>query len=106
MFQFLHRESKASKFRSEFGRDEDSEVCATSGSFVSNSVEPELRPENSELLWREGPSCNEELPENKEVSELLRSEGASALDGKSSLNFFVGKRDSDFFFPEYRELEP
>ena len=81
-------------------------VCVTSDPFGSNSVELELRPENSELLRKEGSSCNEELPENKEVSELLRSEGASASDGKSLINFFVRKRDSDFLFPEYRELQP
>merc|ERR1712240_275295 len=99
--QDIFADSKASKFRSEIGRDEASKVCATSGSLVSSSVEPELRPENSEFLWREIPSCTEEPLENKEVSELLRSKGDSALGGESSLNFFVGKRDSDFLFPEY-----
>merc|ERR1712240_835254 len=99
-------ESKASKFRSEFWRDEETVVCVTSGPFGSNSVELELRPEKSEFLRKEGSSCNEELPENREVSELLRSGGASASDGKSLMNFFVRKRDSDFLFPEYRELQP
>ena len=101
MFQFLHRESKASKFRSEFWRDEGAAACVTSASFGSTSVELELRPEKSELLRKGGTSCNEELPENREVSELLRTEGASASDS-NSLMYFVGrKRYNDLRFPEY-----
>ena len=96
MFQFLHRESKASKFRSEFWRDEGAAACVTSVSFGSTSVELELRPEKSELLRKGESSCNEELPENKEVSELLRSGGTPASDGNSLINFFARKRDNDF----------
>ena len=96
MFQFLHRESKASKFRSEFWRDEGAAACVSSVSFGSTSVELELRPENSELLRKGESSWNEELPENKEVSELLRSGGTPASDGNSLINFFARKQDNDF----------
>ena len=96
MFQFLHRESKASKFRLEFWGDEGAAACVSSVSFGSTSVELELRPENSELLRKGESSWNEELPENKEVSELLRSGGTSASDGNSLINFFARKRDNDF----------
>ena len=106
MFQFLHRESKASKFRLEFWGDEGAAACVSSASSGSTSIEPELCPEISELFRKEESSWNEELPENREVSELLCSGGASASDGNSLMNFVDRKRDNDLRFPEYQEPQP
>ena len=102
MAPLICRASKASKFRSRLGEMIGAVVLGvTSASSDSISMVSELGPEVWEVFRNERSSCTEELPENKEVSELLRSREVPASDGKSLMNFSGRKRESDLGFPEY-----